>query len=80
MLEAYTKHAQCFIDHYSNVTDPATNLTLDGKKSLGENMSDNGGFKLAYKIMNLCCFFHCKHCQLSKCNCNVQNLLGIWLA
>jgi endothelin-converting enzyme/putative endopeptidase len=53
---AFNDRAQCLVDEYSaftlpGVTDPATGQTpahINGKRTLGENIADNGGVKTAY--------------------------------
>ncbi|XP_075528262.1 neprilysin-1-like [Dermacentor variabilis] len=45
----FKKKAQCFIDQYGNITDEEANMTLNGKNTVGENIADNGGMRMAYK-------------------------------
>src|SRR5687768_3437962 len=49
-LAKFKKGAACFIDQYSQIKDPVTNMTLNGENTQGENIADNGGLKLAYKV------------------------------
>jgi neprilysin len=46
--DAYLRKAKCIIDQYANFTDPLTELNLNGIKTQGENIADNGGAKEAY--------------------------------
>jgi putative endopeptidase len=54
---AFEQRSQCLVDQYSaftleGVADPATGAMpahIDGKLTLGENIADNGGLKLAYR-------------------------------
>ncbi|XP_037527291.1 neprilysin-1 [Rhipicephalus sanguineus] len=41
--------AKCFEDEYGNITDVETNMTLNGKNTVGENIADNGGLRLAFE-------------------------------
>ncbi|KAF9349781.1 hypothetical protein BGX26_011974 [Mortierella sp. AD094] len=44
--------AQCFVEEYSNFTIKGPNnqeFHLDGQNTLGENIADNGGIKMAYE-------------------------------
>ena len=41
-VEKYKDKSQCFIDQYSN-------YSIDGVRTLGENIADNGGMKIAFR-------------------------------
>ncbi|KAL3201777.1 hypothetical protein MRX96_042795 [Rhipicephalus microplus] len=45
----FTKKAQCFIEQYGNITDEEANMTVNGVNTVGENIADNGGMRMAYK-------------------------------
>ncbi|XP_077498493.1 neprilysin-1-like [Amblyomma americanum] len=45
----FEKKAKCFEYQYGNITDPEANMTLNGKNTLGENIADNGGLRMAFK-------------------------------
>ncbi|XP_070498436.1 neprilysin-2-like [Chironomus tepperi] len=47
-IKAYSERAQCMIEQYGNFTEPVTKLNLNGVKTQGENIADNGGIKEAY--------------------------------
>jgi len=47
--EAFKEKKQCFIDQFGNYTDKATNMSLNGVASQGENIADSAGLKLAYR-------------------------------
>ena len=43
------------IDQYENyVTATGLNVTLDNSKTLGENIADNGGNRMAYNAYRKC--------------------------
>ncbi|XP_033642178.1 neprilysin-4-like [Asterias rubens] len=51
-LQAYNERKECFIDQYSNYYVPEVDKYINGKKTQGEVLADNGGIKeafLAYK-------------------------------
>ncbi|KAL3221169.1 hypothetical protein MRX96_029510 [Rhipicephalus microplus] len=45
----FAEKAKCFEEEYGNITDVETNMTLNGKNTLGENIADNGGLHLAFE-------------------------------
>ncbi|XP_037025005.1 neprilysin-2-like [Bradysia coprophila] len=45
-LDKFVERSNCFIQQYSNYTDAHT--TVNGEKTLDENIADNGGIKVAY--------------------------------
>ncbi|KAL7037420.1 hypothetical protein ACKWTF_009205 [Chironomus riparius] len=47
--EAFKDKKQCFIDQFGNYTDKATNMSINGITSQGENIADSAGLKLAYR-------------------------------
>jgi len=50
----FEKRAECIANQYGNfvaVSDPAGDVKLNGKLTLGENTADNGGLKIAYMAL-----------------------------
>ncbi|KAF5280978.1 hypothetical protein FQR65_LT14902 [Abscondita terminalis] len=47
--DEYRRKAECIIHQYSNYTSEKLNLSLNGIITLGENIADNGGAKIAYE-------------------------------
>ena len=45
---AFLAKAKCIIEQYGNYTEPNVHLKLNGIKTQGENIADNGGIKKAY--------------------------------
>ncbi|KAH8035765.1 hypothetical protein HPB51_008592 [Rhipicephalus microplus] len=45
----FNEKARCLIYQYGNITDKTTNMTLNGKNTVGENIADNGGVRMAFK-------------------------------
>jgi putative endopeptidase len=48
--QQFEKRAQCFVDQYSGYT-AVDSVKLNGKLTLGENVADNGGLRLAYMAL-----------------------------
>uniref|UniRef100_A0A646QC39 Neprilysin n=1 Tax=Hemiscolopendra marginata TaxID=943146 RepID=A0A646QC39_9MYRI len=48
----FLQKAQCFIDQYSNFTDPESKVQGNGILTQGENIADNGGVNNAYQAYN----------------------------
>ncbi|KAK6013358.1 peptidase family M13 [Ostertagia ostertagi] len=49
-LETFRQRRQCFINQYGKQVEPATHKNVDGRSSIGENIADNGGMRLAYEV------------------------------
>ncbi|KAE9421904.1 hypothetical protein Angca_010216, partial [Angiostrongylus cantonensis] len=48
----FLKRAQCIVDQYSKIKVPETGQYLNGKLTQGENIADNGGVKIAFKVIS----------------------------
>ena len=46
-VQAFKQREPCFIDQYSQYS--MFGIPLNGEKTLGENIADNGGLKTAYQ-------------------------------
>ncbi|KAA0190326.1 hypothetical protein FBUS_06297 [Fasciolopsis buskii] len=46
--EVYKNRSQCFVEQYNNIT--VLNSKIDGKLTLGENIADNVGLQVAFKV------------------------------
>uniref|UniRef100_A0A131YM07 Gluzincin n=1 Tax=Rhipicephalus appendiculatus TaxID=34631 RepID=A0A131YM07_RHIAP len=47
--EEFMNRTKCFEYQYGNITDKETNMTLNGKNTVGENIADNGGLRLSFE-------------------------------
>lgn len=46
--EEFEQRAECFVEQYGQIFDPVANMSLNGVKTLGENIADNGGLRVAF--------------------------------
>ncbi|PAV56797.1 hypothetical protein WR25_05053 [Diploscapter pachys] len=52
-LATFEKKKQCFIAQYGNKIEPTTGKKIDGKNTIGENIADAGGLRIAYQAYNM---------------------------
>uniref|UniRef100_A0A224YD63 Gluzincin n=1 Tax=Rhipicephalus zambeziensis TaxID=60191 RepID=A0A224YD63_9ACAR len=45
----FINRTKCFEEEFGNITDRETNMTLNGKNTVGENIADSGGLRLAFE-------------------------------
>ncbi|XP_056595080.1 phosphate-regulating neutral endopeptidase PHEX isoform X2 [Triplophysa dalaica] len=48
-ITRFTEKAQCMIDQYNNYTWEEAGLNVRGKRTLGENIADNGGMRESFR-------------------------------
>ncbi|CAI4230974.1 unnamed protein product [Auanema sp. JU1783] len=48
-MTTFQKKKQCFIAQYGNKIEPTTERRADGRITIGENIADNGGLRIAYE-------------------------------
>lgn len=44
----FNEKKECFIKQYGSIVDSITNETINGENTVGENIADNGGVRVAY--------------------------------
>uniref|UniRef100_A0A914X3A2 Uncharacterized protein n=1 Tax=Plectus sambesii TaxID=2011161 RepID=A0A914X3A2_9BILA len=49
-MQIFNSKKQCFIAQYASKREPITGRQLDGKMTIGENIADNGGLRVAYTV------------------------------
>jgi len=47
---SFEKKYRCVVDQYNNLTDPISGLTANGSITLNENIADNGGLMISYRV------------------------------
>lgn len=46
--QEFNEKKDCFIHQYGNIVDPATKKLINGQNTVGENIADNGGVRVAF--------------------------------
>ncbi|CAJ0606497.1 unnamed protein product [Cylicocyclus nassatus] len=52
-LDTFQKKRQCFVNQYSKHLEPTTQRNVDGRLTIGENIADNGGLRVAYEAYRM---------------------------
>ncbi|VDL64667.1 unnamed protein product [Nippostrongylus brasiliensis] len=52
-LATFQQKRQCFINQYSRLVEPITQRHVDGRLTIGENIADNGGLRVAYEAYKM---------------------------
>ncbi|CAB3411358.1 unnamed protein product [Caenorhabditis bovis] len=52
-MMTFQKKKQCFVAQYGSKIEPITGRKCDGKMTIGENIADNGGLRVAYQAYQL---------------------------
>ncbi|WKX94277.1 hypothetical protein Q1695_011494 [Nippostrongylus brasiliensis] len=52
-LATFQQKRQCFINQYSRLVEPITQRNVDGRLTIGENIADNGGLRVAYEAYKM---------------------------
>ncbi|KAK5984363.1 hypothetical protein GCK32_004211 [Trichostrongylus colubriformis] len=52
-LETFRQRRQCFINQYGKKVEPTIQKSVDGRISIGENIADNGGLRVAYEAYKM---------------------------
>nr|CDJ96130.1 Peptidase M13 domain containing protein [Haemonchus contortus] len=52
-LETFQQRRQCFVSQYGSQVEPVTQKSVDGRVSIGENIADNGGIRVAYEAFKM---------------------------
>lgn len=47
--EMFVEKANCFVEQYGKIVHPQLNITLDGRRTLAENIADNVGVRVAHR-------------------------------
>ncbi|CAI5443234.1 unnamed protein product [Caenorhabditis angaria] len=48
-IDHFHNRTQCLVEQYNREIEPETGRNFDGKKTIDENISDNGGIRIAWK-------------------------------
>lgn len=49
--ERFESKLQCFVEQYEAIVDQQTGVRLNGSLTLGENIADNGGLRMAFRAL-----------------------------
>lgn len=52
-MQTFQKKKKCFVAQYDSKIEPATGKKVDGRLTIGENIADNGGLRVAYQAYQM---------------------------
>ncbi|CAD6199068.1 unnamed protein product [Caenorhabditis auriculariae] len=52
-MTTFQKKKQCFVAQYGSKAEPVTGRKVDGRLTIGENIADNGGLRVAYQAYQM---------------------------
>uniref|UniRef100_A0A336KWM6 CSON001488 protein n=1 Tax=Culicoides sonorensis TaxID=179676 RepID=A0A336KWM6_CULSO len=75
--ETYINKTRCVIEQYAKFREPSMGIPLNGVSTLGENIADNGGIKIAYRAYKKYLMSHRREPGLFTLNYTPEQLFWI---